>query len=54
GFEIGNKQGKREGISQGKNDRNIEIAKNMLTDNIDISLISKYTNLSISEIESLR
>ena len=40
---------KQEGIKS----RNIEIAKNMLKDNIDISIISKYTGLSKEEIEEL-
>ena len=31
----------------------IEIAKEMLKENIDINIISKVTNLSISEINSL-
>ena len=41
---------KQEGI----NSRNIEIAKNMLKDNIDINTISKYTSLSKKEIEKLK
>ena len=41
---------KQEGI----NSRNIEIAKNMLKDNMDINTISKYTNLSKKEIEKLK
>lgn len=43
----------KEGYEQGKSSRNIEIAKNMLKDNIDISIISKYTGLSKGEIEEL-
>ena len=41
---------KQEGIKS----RNIEIAKNMLKDNIDINTISKYTSLSKKEIEMLK
>ena len=41
---------KQEGI----NSRNIEIAKNMLKDKVDINTISKYTNLSKKEIEKLK
>ena len=41
---------KQEGIKS----RNIEIAKNMLKDNIDINTISKYTSLSKKEIEKLK
>ena len=43
----------KEGYEQGMSSRNIEIAKNMLKDNIDISIISKYTGLSKEEIEEL-
>lgn len=44
----------RQGLSQGIEQRSYEIAKNMLKDNIDIFLISKYTDLSIEEIELLK
>ena len=43
-------RGKEIGINQ----RNIEIAKKMLDDNVDISFISKYSGLSIDEIEGLK
>ena len=45
--------GRNEGRIEGKSERNIEIAKNMLQDTDDYGLISKYTGLSIEEIESL-
>ena len=48
--EYGIQQGFEKGIEQ----RNIEIAKNMLKDGSEVELISKYTNLSISEIEELK
>ena len=54
GFSQGKAEGKAEGISEGKNERNIEIAKNMLKDNISVESISKYTDLSINEINSLK
>ena len=41
------------GINQGISQSKIEIARNLLKDNIDISLISKYTNLSVEEIKKL-
>lgn len=47
-------EGIREGIKQGTITKAREIAKAMLEDNIDIETISKYTNLSIKEIESLK
>ena len=43
-------RGKEIGINQ----RNIEIAKNLLSENIDFSIISKTTGLSIEEIEKLK
>ena len=53
GYEQGIEVGMSQGLEQGKSSRNIEIAKNMLKDNIDISIISKYTGLSKEEIEEL-
>lgn len=48
------KEAKEEGIKEGITERNIEIAKEMLKDNTNLELISKYTNLSIDEIEKLK
>ena len=45
--------GRNEGRIEGKIERNKEIAKNMLQDTDDYGLISKYTGLSIEEIEGL-
>ena len=42
-------EGKEEGLKEGK----IEIAKNMLKDNVDINIISKYSGLSVEEIKLL-
>ena len=50
----GREEGRAEGISQGKSERNTEIAKNMLKDNIPVESISKYTGLSIEEVNELR
>ena len=50
GFDIGLQQGLEQGLEQGKN----EIAKNMLKDNIDIEKISKYTDLSIEQINVIK
>ena len=36
-----------------RNERNIEIAKNMINQNMDVNLISNVTGLSIEEIEGL-
>ena len=43
-----------DGKAEGKNERNIEIAQNMLKENINIELISKVTGLSLEEIENLK
>ena len=47
-------EGEAKGKVAGKNERNIEIAKNMLKENIDIELISKVTGLNPEEIEKLK
>ncbi|MGO5440473.1 hypothetical protein ACTQX2_06280 [Megamonas funiformis] len=45
---------KEEGLQQGLYQQAIQTAKNMLKDKVDIKLISKYTSLSINEIEELK
>ena len=50
GLKEGREEGKKEGLEQ----RNIEIAKNMLEDGIKPETIAKYTNLSIEEISKLK
>ena len=42
------------GEAKGKAERNIEIAKNLLSQNIHINTISTATGLSIAEIEKLK
>ena len=44
---------REEGIKEGLEKRNYTIAKSMKKDGADINLISKYTGLSIEEIEKL-
>ena len=44
----------KKGLEKGSMDKSIEIAKKMLLDSVDIETISKYTNLSIDEIENLK
>jgi len=44
---------KKEGKQEGKKERNIEIAKNMLAKNSDVQFISECTGLSIDEINKL-
>ena len=57
-LEKAEERGKQAGIYEGKkigiDERNIEIAKKMLNDNVDISFISKYSGLSIDEINNLK
>ena len=47
-------EGIKEGIKEGINQRNIEIAKNLLNENISIELITKTTGLTLKEIENLK
>ena len=47
-------QGQKDGIEIGSKEKQLEIAKEMLLENIEISIISKITKLSIKEIEELR
>ena len=62
GYRDGLSQGKAEGFSQGKaegkaegiNDRNFEIAKNLLKNKVDISIIASSTGLTEEEINSLK
>ena len=54
GFEEGFEQGTTQGIAQGTNQRNIEIVKKMLNENIDITMIEKITGLSNDEINNLK
>lgn len=51
--EKATKEATQNGIEQGSNQRNIEIAKNLLKANIDINVISSSTGLSKEEIEKL-
>ena len=47
-------KGIEQGIEKGIEQEKIEIVKNMLKDEVDISVISKYTGLSKEEIERLK
>ena len=48
------RNGLKEGLEKGINQSKIEIAKNLINDNVDISIISNATGLSIKEIEDLK
>ena len=57
GREEGIKEGREEGIKEGREEgikeNQIAIARGMKKDNIDVNSISKYTGLTIEEIENL-
>ena len=46
-------RGRKQGIIEGKKERNIEIAKKMKSDNMKIESIIKFTGLSKEQIEKL-
>lgn len=48
------KEGHAEGLQQGSYQSKIQIAKNMLEENMDINLISKLTGLKVEEINSIK
>ena len=54
GKEEGLEKGIKKGKEEGKKEKSIEIARNMLKDNVDINIISKYSGLSVEEINSLK
>lgn len=54
GIEKGREEGLKEGLEKGIKEKSIEIAKNMLKDNVDINIISKYSGLSVEEITLLK
>ena len=47
------KEGIEQGIEQGKEQVKIEVAKSMLKENLEITLISKVTGLSVEQIKKL-
>ena len=53
GIEQGIEKGIEQGIEKGIKETQISMAKNMKNDKVDLSTISKYTGLSIEEIEKL-
>ena len=54
GYEEGKKEGKEEGKKEGITQKQIEIAKNMINDGLEIEKIAIYTGLSKEEIENLK
>lgn len=53
-WEDAEKQGIEKGLEKGMEKRNIEIAKQMLSDSEDIAKIIRYTGLSREDIEKLK
>ena len=54
GLKEGLDKGLKEGLDKGLKEGKVEIAKNMLKDNVDINIISKYSGLSVDEINKLK
>ena len=46
-------KGRTEGRIEGRSEREIEIARNMKKENLDVALIAKVTGLLLEEIERL-
>ena len=53
GFNEGMQKGMKEGIKEGEKLKQIEIAKNMLKENIPVETIAKITELTKEEIENM-
>ena len=53
GIEEGISKGKAEGKTEGAKEKSVEIAKNMLDENISAELISKLTGITKEELENL-
>ena len=54
GFQNGKNEGEQLGFAKGINNRNKEIVLNLLANDFSIEMISKITDLPISEIEKLK
>ena len=52
-YEEGLSKGISQGISQGAKQKAIETAKNMLCDKLSVESVSKYTGLTLEEVEKL-
>ncbi|MBR2708372.1 MAG: hypothetical protein IKE90_02920, partial [Bacilli bacterium] len=53
GRKEGIKEGRKEGIKEGQEQNRIEIAKEMIKDNVNIKTIAKYTHLTVETIQKL-
>ena len=52
--ELGHEEGLKEGLQKGSLEKAIETAKKMLQEGLDISIISRCTDLSIEKVEKLK
>ena len=48
------REGIAEGMEKGMNQRSLDIARNMLADDVDLNLIMKYSGLTQEQIEKLK
>jgi len=53
-FEVALKEKEAKGIKEGIEKNKMEVARNLLKENIDINIISKTTGLSLEEIKNLK
>ena len=53
GLEAGVEIGRNQGIKQGKRNEKIQIAKNLLSQKVDLKIISKATGLTLEELKKL-
>ena len=54
GMEKGMELGMEKGMKKGMNQKALDIARNMLADDVDINLIMKYSGLTQEQIENLK
>ena len=54
GRELGRQEGRQEGIEEGKKEQAIKTAITLLKSNVDLSIISTSTELSVEELEKLK
>jgi predicted transposase/invertase (TIGR01784 family) len=54
GRELGRQEGRQEGIEEGKKEQAIKTAITLLKSNVDLSIISTSTGLSVEELEKLK
>ena len=52
--ENGIQQGIQQGRSEGRKEERVSIAKQMIQDNVDLEVVSKYTGLSLDELQKLK